>query len=483
MAARADSDPWSLETASTTPLWIDRLEPPVSHRPGVESDLDVDVAIVGGGFSGLWTAYYLKRLEPSLRIAVLERHYCGFGASGRNGGWAVGELAGSVADYARRSSPSESRRLLRAAFDAVDEIGRVAAEEDIDCDYAKGGTIRVARTSPQARRQSVHIAEARSIGLTEEEVRLLDADEAREQLNATDVRSGILLGPSAVVDPAKLALGLACVVEASGVEIFEQTRATGLQGGAVQIAAQGARGSPASRDRCEVRAPVIIRATEAYTRDLQGLRRDILPVYSRMIATEPLPVELFDDIGLANRPSFADDRRMVTYGQRTADNRIAFGATGAPYSFGSRISPAAEAHLPMHRRIWRVLAEMLPQVADARITHRWGGVLGIPRNWMPGVRFDSRTGHGVLGGYVGEGVAASNLAGRTMAELVGERDTERTSLPWVGVRSRRWEPEPLRWLGVRTSRALLGAADHRELRSDRPDRLMSGIARLLRSGH
>lgn len=483
MAAALDSDPWSLETASTTPLWIDRLEPPIAPRPAVDGDLDVDVAIVGGGFSGLWTAYYLRQLEPSLRVAVLERHYCGFGASGRNGGWAVGELAGSFDDYARRASPTESLRLVRAAFDAVDEIGRVTQTEGIDCDYARGGTIRLARTAPQADRQAAEIAEAREIGLTEDELRLLDADEARQQLNATEVRSGLLLGPSAVVDPAKLVTGLACAVEDSGVEVYEQTRATAVEGGAVQIGAAGARGSPMSRGRCEVRAPVIVRATEAYTRDLRGMRRDILPVYSRMIATEPLPDAAFDEIGLANRPSFADDRRMVTYGQRTADNRIAFGATGVPYSFGSRIVPSTETHMGMHRRIWRVLTDMVPQVADARITHRWGGVLGIPRNWLPGVRFDPRTGEGVLGGYVGEGVAASNLAGRTMAELICERATERTSLPWVGVTSRQWEPEPLRWLGVRASRALLGVADHRELRTDRRERVASGIAKLLRGGH
>ena len=471
MAAALDSDPWSLESASTSPLWIDRLEPPLAPRPGLEGDLDVDVAIVGGGFSGLWTAYYLRQLEPSLRVAVLERHYCGFGASGRNGGWAVGELAGSYEDYARRSSPTESLRLMRAVFDAVDEIGRVAQTEEIDCDYAKGGTIRLARTAPQAERQAAEVAAAREIGLTPDELRLLDEDEAREQLNATEVRSGLLFGPSAVVDPAKLATGLACAAEAAGAEIYEQARVTAIGDGAVQLAG------------VEVRAPVIVRATEAYTRDLRGLRRDILPVYSRMIATEPLPDEVIEDIGLANRPSFADDRRMIIYGQRTADDRIAFGATGVPYSFGSRIVASTETHMGMHRRIWRVLADMLPQLADARITHRWGGVLGIPRNWLPGVRFDPWTGEGVLGGYVGEGVAASNLAGRTMAELVCERATERTSLPWVGVSSRLWEPEPLRWLGVRASRALLGVADHRELRTGRRERVASGIAKLLRGGH
>ncbi len=461
----------SLETACTTALWLDRLSPPIALRLAVDADLDVDVAIVGGGFSGLWTAYYLRQIEPSMRIAVLERHYCGFGASGRNGGWAVGHLAGSFEDYARRASPTESLRLMRAVFDAVDEIGHIAQTERIDCDYAKGGTIRLARTAPQAQRQAAEAAQAQQIGLTESELRLLDADEASQYLRATEVHSGLLLGPSAVVDPAKLATGLARAVTDAGVEIYEQSPAVAIEAGAVHLAG------------AQVRAPVIVRATEAYTRDLRGLRREILPVYSRMIATEPLPPEVFDEIGLAHRPSFADDRRMVTYGQRTADNRIAFGATGAPYSFGSRIVPSAETHLRMHQRIWQVLVEMLPPLAQAQITHRWGGVLGIGRNWLPGVRFDPRTGEGVLGGYVGEGVAAANLAGRTMAELICGQHTERTSLPWVGVTSRRWEPEPARWLGVRASRALLGAADYREKRTGRQERVASGIAKLLRGGH
>lgn len=481
VSSSAGRDP--LVAASTVPLWIDRLSPPVTARAGLDRDIDVDVAIVGGGFSGLWTAYYLRRLDPSLRIAVLERHYCGFGASGRNGGWAVGELAGSFDDYARRSSAGESLALARAVFDSVDEIGRVAAAEGIDCDYAKGGTVRVARTAPQAQRQIAEIAEVRAAGFAEDEIRLLSASEARQQLNASGVLAGILLGPSAVVDPAKLARGLASVVERAGVEIYEQTRVESLGDGVVYAGFDNKPVSGTAPERVVARAPVIVRATEAYTRDLEGMRRELLPVYSRMIATEPLPSELFDEIGLADRPSFADDRRMIIYGQRTADNRIAFGGTGVPYSFGSRIVPSAEAHLGMHRRIWQVLADLLPQVADAQITHRWGGVLAIPRNWLPSVCFDTRTGEGTLGGYVGEGVAASNLAGRTLAELICGQETERTDLPWVGVTSRRWEPEPVRWLGVRASRALLGVADGYELRRGRPDRLASAIASALRGGH
>jgi glycine/D-amino acid oxidase-like deaminating enzyme len=454
--------------ASTTSLWLDRLDPPVAPRPPLEGDRQVDVAIVGGGFSGLWTAYYLCRANPGLRVLVVEREHCGFGASGRNGGWCVGELGGSFDRYAARSTASEARRLVRAVFDAVDEVGRVAVAEGIDCGYAKGGTIRVARTEPQARRQREEVAHHHALGFTAEEVRLLDAAEATAVMNATDVRSGIFLAPSAALDPAQLIRGLALAVERLGGTIVEQTAVTAIGDRTVETV------------RGTIRAGAVVRATEAYTRDLAGARRDLVPVYSLMIATEPLEPAIFDEIGLAGRPTFSDDRYMVIYGQRTADARIAFGGRGVPYLYGSRIDRATETHQRSHELIRRTLVELFPVLAGARITHRWGGVLGIPRNWLPGLRFDPAAGHGVLGGYVGEGVAASNLAGRTMAELVAGLDTERTSLPWVGVRSRRWEIEPFRWLGIRGSRWILGAADERERRTGREAKLAARVVGLLR---
>ncbi|NOX30277.1 MAG: FAD-dependent oxidoreductase, partial [Actinobacteria bacterium] len=434
----------------------------------VPGDAVVDVAIVGGGFSGLWTAYYLIRHDPTLRIVVLERDFCGFGASGRNGGWAVGELAGSFAKYAKLSSRSESMRLSRAVFDSVDEIGRITTLESVDCDYAKGGTIYVARNSPQAKRQRQHIESVREHGFTEDEFRLLDAADASTYLNATNVQSGVFFGPSAAIDPAKLVRGLANVVEAAGVVIHEQTQVLKIDGRTVHTA-HGA-----------VRAAHVVRATEAYTRDLKGERRTLLPTYSLMIATEPLAESLFDEIGLHDRTTFADDRHMVIYGQRTADNRIAFGGRGVPYLYGSRINTSAEVHEPSHELIHETLVDLLPALAGAKVTHRWGGVLGIPRNWVPGLTYDKNTGTGVLGGYVGEGVAASNLAGRTMAELVTGQDTDRVTLPWVGATARKWEPEPLRWLGVRASRRILGGADRREDRSDTESALAYRISRMIR---
>lgn len=453
------------------PLWIDRLDPSITPRPGLDQEIEADVAIVGGGFSGLWTAYYLTRREPTLRVVILERDYCGYGASGRNGGWAVGELAGSFAKYAKKSSPAEALRLTRTVFDAVDEIGAVAEREGIDCDFAKGGTIRLARNGPQAARQREEISEVRAEGLTEDDVRLLSAEEAREYIGATEVRSGIFFAHTAAVDPAKLVRGLAEVVEAAGVRIFEQTTVTELE--TRQVKTDGGR----------VAADVVVRATEAYSKTVPGHERDLLPIYSHMIATEPLPADVLAAVGLVDRPTFADDRHMVIYGQRTADDRIAFGAPGIPYLFGSAISEANETHLATHERIWEILVEMLPMLADVAVTHRWGGVLGIPRNWVPGLTFDRSTGQGALGGYVGEGVVAANLAGRTMADLIVGDETDRTTLPWVGYTARRWEPEPLRYLGVRGSRVILNAADQREYRTDREAALAFRMSRLLRGGN
>ena len=458
--------------AAPQALWLDRLDPPIRPRPPLDGDRQVDVAIVGGGFSGLWTAYYLIRADPSLRIAVLERHYCGFGASGRNGGWACGELGGStggtIARYAERSSHGEAMRLIRAVFDAVDEIERVSAAEGIGCDYAKGGTIRLARNAPQAKRQREEIDELRAQGFIGEEIRLLDATEARRYLNATDVRSGILLEPSAALDPARLVRGLAAVVEAAGVAIYEQTTVSELGPRRVRT------------EHGTVTAEVVVRATEAYTRDLAGQRRALLPVYSLMIATEPLGSDVLDEIGLRGRPTFSDDRHMVIYGQLTADGRIAFGGRGVPYLFGSRIDRRTELNEPSHRLIHDTLVELLPPLRGAPITHRWGGVLAIPRNWLPGLTLDRTAGIGAFGGYVGTGVACANLAGRTMAELILETETERTGLPWVGAIARTWEPEPFRWLGVRSSRRILRAADDREYRTDREARAAYRLSRILR---
>lgn len=446
MSAR---DP-GLSVPADRSLWFDQCGPAMARSPLV-GDTTADIAIVGAGYSGLWTAYYLATQQPSLRIVVVEAERVGFGASGRNGGWAVGELA----DHTIPSA------MTRALFDAVTEIGRVCANEGIDCGYTHSGTVRLARTAPQLARQRAEVAHFAKLGFSDADLRLLDPDEARAMLAATDVRGGLYFAHTAAVQPLALARGLAAAAERHGVVIHEGTRATAIAPGLVHTTA------------ATVRADVVIEATEAYRPG-----RERLPLYSQMIATAPLPPDVWESIGLAGRPTFADDRHVVIYGQRTVDDRIAFGARGDPaYLFGSRISRGVETRA--HAAIAASLRELLPQVSGVEITHRWGGVLAVPRDWRASVLFDSVERLGSLGGYVGEGVAASNLAGRTLADLVLGQATERTTFSWVGHRSRRWEPEPLRWLAVNAAFSALGWADRREAATGKPSQVARRVMKLI----
>jgi glycine/D-amino acid oxidase-like deaminating enzyme len=399
-------------------FWLDSLGP-VDRRAALKTDMTVDVAIAGGGYTGLWTAYYLAMADPTLKIAVIEAEYCGFGASGRNGGWASGLFPVPESKLARRFGPSPAAAMHAALADAVDEVGRRAAQEGIDCDYAKGGTITLARSATQLRR-------------LKDAPGFVDAAAASKICGATDVLGGVYSPDCAAIHPAKLVRGLAVAAERLGVQIFEGTRVLRL-----------ARGSVVT-DHGTVRATTVVRALEGYTARLGGHRRALAPVYSLMIATEPLPASDWERIGLARRETFADERHMIIYGQRTADDRLAFGGRGAPYHFGSRIEPGFDRVPAVFDSLQQTLTEMFG--IDPPIAYRWGGPLGIPRDWMPSVGLAD--GLGWAGGYVGDGVAAANLAGRTLADLIHGNDSERTRLPWVGHRSRRWEPEPIRWLGI-----------------------------------
>jgi glycine/D-amino acid oxidase-like deaminating enzyme len=409
--------------------WLAALDDPVVPRPALPGDRDADIAIVGAGYTGLWTAYYLSRADPGLRIAVLEAAYAGFGASGRNGGWCSGLFPVSVSALARWHGRGPAVAMHRALADTVDEVGRAAAAEGIDCSFAKGGTVALARSAAQLRRARAEAAEAAEYGL---DLTLLDATSAREVCGASGVVGATFSPHCAALQPARLVRGLAAAVERRGVAIYESTRALRLSRGSVVT------------DHGTVRAQVVVRALEGYTAGLAGHRRELAPVYSLMIVTEPLPPSAWDRIGLARRETFTDHRHLIVYGQRTADDRLAFGGRGAPYHFGSRVRPAYDREPAVFDALRRALTELFG--IDPPIAYRWGGPLGIPRDWMPSVGLGD--GLGWAGGYVGDGVAASNLAGRTLADLITGNQSELTGLPWVGHRSRRWEPEPLRWLGI-----------------------------------
>ena len=307
-------------------LWLDDHPGPLDPRPPLAGDTQVDVAIVGGGYTGLWTAYYLLRLDPTLRMLVIEKEIVGYGASGRNGGWCVGELAAGPDRHEQVAGNDAARRFLRELFDSVDEVGEAADREGFDCQYAKGGTIYLARNNAQLTRQREQVEHHQhEFGLTDDDLHLLGPDEARSHLDATGVLGGLFFAHTAALQPARLVRGLGESVERLGTTIAEQTTAKAIEPGLVIT------------DRGTVRADVIVRALEGYTPSLEGHARTLSPMYSLMVATEPLSEDVWAEIGLAERQTFADDRHLVIYGQRTADGRIAFGGRGAPYGFRSRI--------------------------------------------------------------------------------------------------------------------------------------------------
>lgn len=454
-------------------LWWEAVPAPLPARPALTEDLAVDVCIVGAGFTGLWTAYSLALADPSLRIVVLEREVAGFGASGRNGGWCSALFATSDAALERRHGHDAMVAMRRAMQATVDAVGAAAAAERIDCHFAKGGSVDLVRSEPQRARAMAEVDEARAHGFGEEDVRWLGPDETREIVKADGALGATFTPHCAAVQPALLARGLGDAVERRGVRIHEHTEVTDIRAAAV------AGGPTVTTAGGTVRADVVVRATEAWTPTLPGLRRELVPVYSLMVATEPLSEDFWAKAGLAGRATFADYRHMVIYGQRTADGRLAFGGRGAPYHYASAVRSSFDHEHGVHELLRRTLVELFPDLVGVRFTHAWGGPLGLPRDWHSSVGFDRVRGLAWAGGYVGDGVATANLAGRTLADLITGADTELTRLPWVGHRSPRWEPEPLRWLGVNAGLWTMKLADRSESRRGRPSRVAAALGRLL----
>ncbi|MEV7504400.1 FAD-dependent oxidoreductase [Streptomyces sp. NPDC093018] len=421
-------------------------------REPLPGDATADVVIVGGGYTGLWTAYYLKKAAPFLRITVLEQKFCGYGASGRNGGWLYNGIAGRDR-YAKLHGKEAAVRLQQAMNDTVDEVIAVAGAEGIDADLHKGGVLEVATTPAQlARLRAFHEHE---LSYGEKDRELYGARETAERIRVADAVGSAWTPHGARLNPVKLVKGLAATVEALGVVIHELTPVTEI------------RPKHAVTPYGTVRAPYVLRCTEGFTASLKGQKRTWLPMNSSMIATEPLTEAQWAAIGWAGRETLGDMAHAYMYAQRTADGRIALGGRGVPYRFGSRTDNDGRTQRATVEALRDILVRFFPSLAQVAVTHAWSGVLGVPRDWCATVTLDRATGLGWAGGYVGSGVATTNLAARTLRDLVQQDSgqagrTELTELPWVGHKVRKWEPEPLRWLGVHGMYATYHTADQRE---------------------
>jgi glycine/D-amino acid oxidase-like deaminating enzyme len=448
-------------------LWLGGLDGDLHPRAPLPGDIDVDVAIVGAGYTGLWTAFYLLGADPSLRVAILEKEIAGFGASGRNGGWCSAIFAASHQKIADRYGDQAAVAMQKEMFRTVDEVGAVLAAERIDAGFHKGGTLTLATSQAQSLRIRSQLSELQGWGFGEEDFRWLDRTEVLERIAVPSVYGARYTPHCARLDPARLVRGLADRVEGRGAVIYEKTSVTSIEPGVVLT------------DRGTVKADIIVRATEGYTPRLPGMQRKILPLYSLMLATQPLSPDIWESIGWGGYETLHDGRHLLIYAQRTPDDRIAIGGRGAPYHFGSRISGSNDQDQRVFAALTQVLHELFPAAVEAEITHRWGGCLGVPRDWFSSVGYDSDGGLAWAGGYVGDGVATANLAGRTLRDLILKQDSELVRLPWVGHRSPTWEPEPLRWIGVNLGLKVMAQADRAELRTGNPSRSARLVKRFI----
>ncbi len=426
-------------------FWLDTCDDDLTPRPPLYGSKKVDVAILGAGFTGLWTAYHLLQRDPSLEIAIIEAEIAGFGASGRNGGWCFSGFPYPMHKLVETYGKEAARNVVLQMYESVDDVGRVCELEDIDAHYQKGGELEIARAPYQLEHLIEEYEQFKELGLADH-YELLDPAATEEHIRVTRTEGGFWNREGAVIQPARLARGLARAVERNGGTIYEQTRAT-----------DWIPGNPATliTERGNITATVIVLAGEAYLSALPKTARWIIPMTSHMVITEPLSDDIWHEIGWERREVLGSFGPTAGYLNKTIDGRIAFGPYRGVYPFNSKITDDLnqQPDIFSHGRLSAL--DWFPMLEGVRFTHAWGGVFGIPRDRMPTMTYDPASGIAAGCGYTGEGVATANLSGRTLADLITGADTILTTLPMTAHHSPDWEPEPLRWAGVTAVRTAI----------------------------
>jgi glycine/D-amino acid oxidase-like deaminating enzyme len=430
--------------------WL--AESPYEESPSLDGSTKVDVAIVGGGFCGLSTAYYLKRADPSLRVAVLEDKVVGYGASGRNGGFATTLMGFTLPITSLRFGKQKAKQAYDFGHRAVDHIGQMVDSHGIDCDYEKPGILTVALNPAQAKRLQDEIGLAEKLGIRG--LKWMDAHMVRAEVHSPTYLGARWEEQCALINPAKYVRGLKRVAQEEGVEVYERTPV---------VAAHLDPILHVDTPHGLVEAEKVVFATNAFSTRFPELRNKQFPIFTYIVLTEPLSQDQLADIGWRGRQGLEDARNLIHYYRLTADNRILFGGSDAPYYFGG---PLDRDHSPrIYRRLERDLRQTFPSLKDVRIEYRWGGPISVPVDFFPAMGYlgkDKRVAYSL--GCVGHGVAPMNMAGQVMRDLVLEKETELTDLFFVN----RWvipiPPEPLRFALGEGIRQALRAQDAWEAR-------------------
>jgi glycine/D-amino acid oxidase-like deaminating enzyme len=434
-------------------LW--RNQGSITARDCVKAANSFDVAIIGGGFSGLWSAYHLKQLQPSLKIAIFEQKYVGYGASGRNGGWASAEYPTSNSRLIKEHGVQTYKNLRKSLIESIDEIGQIAKSNAWQIEYAKGGALVFATNKAQLTRISSEI---------DDEHKFLTKDQASELLNVANIKGGIYTPHCAALNPFNLTQSLAKYLESIGVKIFEESKVEEISDKALLVNGH--------RIGCQIS----IRATEAFTAR-KWIANQQIPIYSLMIATERLPSEILTQIRNSQRATFQEACNLITYAQITGDNRLAIGGRGSRYKLFSHLSERSETDVRMHSALEKRAVKWFPQLQSVNFEYRWGGPIALTRRWQSYLNYNPITGQAAIGGYVGDGVTLSYLVAKTLAQIIDGQKTP--DLPFVNQRIGRWEPEPIRYLAVNAGFKATVVADFEERITGRPSLIAAVVDPLI----
>jgi glycine/D-amino acid oxidase-like deaminating enzyme len=434
-------------------MWLVESDKQSTYAP-LNSDVTVDFAIIGGGLSGLWTAYHLKTLDPSATVAVFEAESIASGASGRACGWLSGKPVGvreALAKVKGREAVIKTECLLR---EAVDKTIDIFTSYGADIGAHKGGTLTVARSESELKRLERSIQNDRAWGLTSDDLQFLNRHETLSRVQISEARGAAYMPSMARVDPAKMTQSLAAIVEKLGVAIHERS----------SVRFQGRR---VTSNDYGINAKKIIVATEGYSAQLPFMKRTILPMNSSLIATAPLSENEWERVIWNNAEGISGMAHTYFYSARTPDNRIAIGGRGKPYRFASGFDTNGIVDNKTVQALKLLLDSLFPQV-DLKVDYAWCGVIGVTRDWSPFVHQVAETGNIMLGGYAGQGLTAAYLGGRIASSLALDIDDDYASLPWVRDLPRKWEIEPLRWIGANGLYRVYSLADVLEHRKDSP---------------
>jgi glycine/D-amino acid oxidase-like deaminating enzyme len=444
-ASNAHTAPYA--GASPRPFWLDRPIAP-SPRPPLAGDSTCDLAIVGGGFTGLWAAIQALEDDPSRDVVVLEADVIASGATGRNGGFVEASLTHGLENGLNRFG-DELDVLERMGRENLAELESFLQRHGIDAAYEKTGMLVVAREPYQAEELAAHVDELRRHGYAAE---YLGRERLREEVDSPAFLGALWQrSDCAIVDPAKLAWGIAAVARGMGVRLHELSPVTALRDipGGVELR------TPAGR----LRARRVVLATNGFPPLVRSIRRYVVPVYDYVLVTEPLSAAQLASIGWRNRQGIGDAGNQFHYFRLTEDNRILWGGYDAVYHFRNGVSPRLEQREATFELLSRHFFETFPQLSGIRFTHRWAGVIDTCSRFC--VMFDTRM-NGKLAyavGYTGLGVGATRFGARVALDLVDGRDTERTRLRFVRCKPVPFPPEPFRWLGIQLTRRALARAD------------------------